>query len=107
MDREVFRLAERLFSRYKGIVQVEEKSVAIYASNNFFGKKIDCVCSVSLLDSNEYPYAVDVNERTYAIKGGRGYPCKDINEVEYALKECLKAFNFEEEEQISLFEFGL
>ena len=107
MENEVFRLVERLFSRYKGIIQKTEKGVAIYASNDFFGKQIDCVCSVSLLESEKYPYAVDVNEKTYAIKGGRVYPCKDIHEVEYALIECLKAFNFEEEKQMSLFDFGL
>ena len=104
MDGEVFRLAERLFRRYRGIVQKNEGSVAIRAQNNFFGKRVGCVCSVSLLGSDEYPYSVDASEETCSVKGGVGFPCKCANDVERALGECLKEFNFEEERQMSLFD---
>lgn len=105
MKEDVFKLAERIFNRYEGKVLVEEKSVSITARNGFEdAHHIECKCSVSLSGSIEWPYAVDVHEHTYCIKGGRGMPCKDVKEVEEALIACLQEFNFREKKQLSLFD---
>ena len=100
----MFEEVRKVFKGYKGTIEETEKSITIKAKNDIFGHKIDCDCSVSLLENSENPYGVDVCEKTYRYLGGRGCPCRDMDEVISVLKECLKVFNFEEERQLSLFD---
>ena len=101
----MFEEVRKVFNRYKGTIEETDRSLTLRSKNDIFGHKIECDCSISLLDSKEWPYAVDVCEKTYQKLGGRGYPCKTIKEAVYVIEECLKAFNFEEERQMSLFDY--
>lgn len=102
---EIFKLAERLFNRYEGNILVEDEKVSITARNDFEEKhNIECQCEVKLINSEEWPYSVNVWEHTYCIKGGRGIPCKSEKEVEKGLIDCLHDFNFREKRQLSLFD---
>ena len=105
MKKEVFEFAKRVFSKYKGIITSDENGVCITADNNFGEKIVKTECSVSLLNSIEWPYSIYAEEKTFSIKGGIGRPCKDFNEVKENLENTLQAFKFELNEQMSLFEF--
>lgn len=105
MNKEVFDYAKRIFSKYKGSVKSDDSGVVITARNRFDGKLIDCECGVVLLKSEKYPYSIYAEEKTFSIKGGIGQPCEGLDEIKENLEKTLQAFNFELNEQMSLFEF--
>ena len=105
MKKEIFDYAKKIFSKYKGNIKSDDNGVIITAKNRFDGKLVDCECGVILLNSEKYPYSIYAEEKTFSIKGGTGQPCEDFNEIKESLEKTLQTFNFELNEQMSLFEF--
>lgn len=109
MENDALSLAERVFKEFKGIISREDNSISLTAKNLFFGKRVECKCIVNNFtgDNLTFKYGVDVFEKTYQIMGGRGYPCKDLEEVEEVLRTFLKGYHFEVNTQMNLFDFKL
>ena len=102
----ICNLGKKIFANWEGKIVEDEKGIAIVSNNMLGDKKVECRVRVGLLDSKEYPYCVDGDEKTYSIIGGCGCPCVDLKEVEERVNQTLIWYKFVQKEQLSLFDFN-
>ena len=100
-----FDFVEKIFRQWKGKITRTEQSIFIENENMLKDKKIDCKVEVGYLKNEKYPYYVDACEKTYCIIGGCGCPCENEKEVVLEVNRVLQRYKFEQEYQLSLFDF--
>ena len=101
----IFKVAENKFIEWEGKITHEEDYICLTAFNMIEGKRIECHCKVGCLSSKDYPFYVDIDEKTACILGGCGCPCVNEKEVEETIDRLLPKWQFRRKEQISLFDF--